>query len=44
MGVKTGTWKRGMRMIEHSVVMNGIDVLAVYSERAVKEIFLPLLK
>ena len=31
-------------MIEHAVNMNGIDVLARYSQRAVKEIFLPLLK
>ena len=31
-------------MIEHQVTMNGIDVAARYSERAVKEIFLPLLK
>ena len=30
-------------MIEHAVTMNGIDVAARYSERAVKEIFLPLL-
>lgn len=31
-------------MIEHPITINGIDVRAQYSERAVKEIFLPLLK
>ncbi len=31
-------------MIEHPITINGIDVLARYSERAVKEIFLPVLK
>ena len=31
-------------MIEHFVTINGIEVAASYSERAVKEIFLPLLE
>ena len=31
-------------MIEHHVSINGIDVTASYSERAVREIFLPLLR
>ena len=31
-------------MIEHHVTINGIDVTARYSEKAVQEIFLPLLK
>ena len=31
-------------MIEHRVTMNGIEVTARYSDRAVNEIFLPLLK
>ncbi|MBR0229084.1 MAG: nucleoside/nucleotide kinase family protein [Clostridia bacterium] len=30
--------------MEHPITINGIDVRAQYSERAVKEIFLPLLK
>ena len=31
-------------MINHNVIINGIDVSAIYSERAVDEIFIPLLK
>lgn len=31
-------------MIEYPITINGIDVLARYSQRAVQEIFLPLLK
>lgn len=31
-------------MMEHNVLVNGIEVNAVYSERAVNELFIPLLK
>ena len=31
-------------MIEHNVTINGLEVHATYSDRAVNEIFLPLLK
>ena len=33
-----------MKMIRHSVEINGINVEAVYSEREVNEVFLPLLR
>lgn len=44
MGNEKSVKNRGLRMIEHHVTMNGIDVLARYSQRAVKDIFLPLLR
>ena len=44
MGKGKNAKNRGLRMIEHPITINGIDVRAQYSERAVKEIFLPLLK
>lgn len=34
----------GQRMIEYQVSVNGIDVVACYSQAAVNEIFIPLLK
>ena len=40
----TATGKKENSMIEHSFMINGIRVDAVYSEQTVNEIFVPLLK